>query len=84
MTTPPRAGVSAPGSAGHAVDDDHDEHERGRTSFMSLHGLLDAVTEDPALTQALKAAGDGHLLAADLVGPPAARPFTVAALARET
>ncbi|MEU6110958.1 transcription-repair coupling factor [Streptomyces albidoflavus] len=51
---------------------------------MSLHGLLDAVTEDPALTQALKAAGDGHLLTADLVGPPAARPFTVAALARET
>ncbi|MBA0049404.1 transcription-repair coupling factor [Streptomyces sp. AJS327] len=50
---------------------------------MSLTGLLDAVVEDPALTEAVSAAAsDGtrrpHL---DLVGPRAARPFAVAALA---
>ncbi|MFF2846666.1 transcription-repair coupling factor [Streptomyces sp. NPDC058001] len=50
---------------------------------MSLHGLLDAVREDPALTEAVRAAQDGNRMHVDLVGPPAARPFTVAALARE-
>ncbi|KIF78809.1 transcription-repair coupling factor [Streptomyces sp. 150FB] len=50
---------------------------------MSLHGLLDAVTKDPALAEAVKAAADGHRMHVDLVGPPAARPFAVAALARE-
>ncbi|WP_030892410.1 transcription-repair coupling factor [Streptomyces sp. NRRL F-5053] len=49
---------------------------------MSLHGLLDAVTQDPALAEAVKAAADGNRHHVDLVGPSAARPFTVAALAR--
>ncbi|MFI5757498.1 transcription-repair coupling factor [Streptomyces sp. NPDC051569] len=51
---------------------------------MSLHGLLDAVVRDPALAEAVKAAADGHRTHVDLVGPPAARPFAVAALARES
>ncbi|MEU9846181.1 transcription-repair coupling factor [Streptomyces sp. NPDC047985] len=51
---------------------------------MSLHGLLDVVVRDPALSEAVKAADDGHRMHIDLVGPPAARPFAVAALARET
>lgn len=51
--------------------------------FMSLHGLLDAVVRDPALAEAVKAATDGHRPYLDLVGPAAARPFAVAALARE-
>ncbi|MEZ0091248.1 transcription-repair coupling factor [Streptacidiphilus sp. EB129] len=49
---------------------------------MSLTGLLDVVAADPALIEAARSAlaGDrGHL---DLVGPPAARPFVVAVLAR--
>lgn len=50
---------------------------------MSLHGLLDVVVTDPALSEAVKAASDGHRAHVDLVGPPAARPFAVAALARE-
>ncbi|MEV7421333.1 transcription-repair coupling factor [Streptomyces sp. NPDC091212] len=50
---------------------------------MSLHGLLDAVTQDPALAEAVKAASDGHRTHVDLVGPAAARPFAIAALARE-
>ncbi|MER5884674.1 transcription-repair coupling factor [Streptomyces sp. NPDC001941] len=50
---------------------------------MSLHGLLDAVVSDPALTEAVKAAADGHRMHVDLVGPPAARPFALAALARD-
>ncbi|MFJ9798484.1 transcription-repair coupling factor [Streptomyces sp. NPDC101145] len=50
---------------------------------MSLHGLLDAVVKDPALAEAVKAAADGHRAHVDLVGPPAARPFAVAALARD-
>ncbi|MFD1832649.1 transcription-repair coupling factor [Streptomyces desertarenae] len=49
---------------------------------MSLTGLLDAVVTDPALTEAVRAAADGNRHEVDLVGPPAARPFTVAALAR--
>ncbi|MGX1883229.1 transcription-repair coupling factor [Streptomyces sp. NPDC055287] len=51
---------------------------------MSLHGLLDAVVRDPALAEAVKTATDGNRMHIDLVGPPAARPFAVAALARET
>ncbi|MFE7706106.1 transcription-repair coupling factor [Streptomyces sp. NPDC057486] len=50
---------------------------------MSLHGLLDVVVRDPALAEAVKAATDGHRMHVDLVGPAAARPFAVAALARE-
>ncbi|MFF4158448.1 transcription-repair coupling factor [Streptomyces sp. NPDC001678] len=50
---------------------------------MSLHGLLDAVVNDPALAEAVKAAGDGNRPHVDLVGPPAARPFAIAALARD-
>ncbi|MFI6050943.1 transcription-repair coupling factor [Streptomyces violascens] len=50
---------------------------------MSLHGLLDAVVRDPALAEAVRAATDGHQTHVDLVGPPAARPFAVAGLARE-
>ncbi|MEV7088365.1 transcription-repair coupling factor [Streptomyces sp. NPDC093085] len=50
---------------------------------MSLHGLLDAVIKDPALAEAVKAAAGGHRSHVDLVGPAAARPFAVAALARE-
>ncbi|MFJ6383420.1 transcription-repair coupling factor [Kitasatospora sp. NPDC092039] len=54
---------------------------------MSLTGLLDVVARDAALAEAIEAAtapgaaagGRRHL---DLVGPPAARPFAVAALAR--
>ncbi|MBZ4014605.1 transcription-repair coupling factor [Streptomyces purpurogeneiscleroticus] len=50
---------------------------------MSLTGLLDAVVRDPALAEAVEAATDGHRRHVDLVGPPAARPFAVAALARD-
>ncbi|MEH6374676.1 transcription-repair coupling factor [Streptomyces sp. KLMMK] len=50
---------------------------------MSLHGLLDAVVNDPALAEAVKAAADGNRPHVDLVGPPAARPFSIAALARD-
>ncbi|MGK5731836.1 transcription-repair coupling factor [Streptomyces sp. URMC 124] len=50
---------------------------------MSLHGLLDAVVNDPALAEAVKAAADGNRPHVDLVGPPAARPFAIAALARD-
>ncbi|MGW7353056.1 transcription-repair coupling factor [Streptomyces sp. NPDC054784] len=49
---------------------------------MSLHGLLDAVVRDPALEEAVKAATAGHRPHLDLVGPPAARPFVISALAR--
>ncbi len=51
---------------------------------MSLHGLLDAVVKDTALAEAVTAATDGNRTHVDLVGPPAARPFAVAALARDT
>ncbi|MGM7445581.1 hypothetical protein, partial [Streptomyces tunisiensis] len=50
---------------------------------MSLHGLLDAVVKDTALAEAVTAAADGNRKHVDLVGPPAARPFAVAALARD-
>ncbi|KOX19176.1 MULTISPECIES: transcription-repair coupling factor [unclassified Streptomyces] len=51
---------------------------------MSLHGLLDAVVKDAALTEAVKAAADGNRPHVDLVGPAAARPFALAALARDS
>ncbi|MFD9303255.1 transcription-repair coupling factor [Streptomyces sp. NPDC060048] len=51
---------------------------------MSLHGLLDAVTRDPALAEAVTAAGDGNRMHVDLVGPAAARPLAIAALATRT
>jgi transcription-repair coupling factor (superfamily II helicase) len=51
---------------------------------MSLHGLLDAVVKDTALAEAIPAAADGNRMHVDLVGPPAARAFAIAALARET
>ncbi|GAA5612740.1 transcription-repair coupling factor [Streptomyces platensis] len=50
---------------------------------MSLTGLLDVVAKDPALAEAVQAATDGHRPQVDLVGPPAARPFAIAALARQ-
>ncbi|MEU4891149.1 transcription-repair coupling factor [Streptomyces sp. NPDC044780] len=49
---------------------------------MSLTGLLDAVVRDPALAEAVRGAADGNRHHVDLVGPPAARPFAIAALAR--
>jgi transcription-repair coupling factor (superfamily II helicase) len=49
---------------------------------VSLTGLLDVVVTDPALAEAVQAAADGNRPHLDLVGPPAARPFAVAALAR--
>ncbi|WP_330458275.1 transcription-repair coupling factor [Streptomyces sp. NBC_00820] len=51
---------------------------------MSLHGLLDAVVEDAALAEAITAATDGNRMHVDLVGPPAARPLAIAALARDS
>ncbi|MFF4170923.1 transcription-repair coupling factor [Streptomyces sp. NPDC001744] len=50
---------------------------------MSLHGLLDVVVKDAALAEAVKAAADGNRPHVDLIGPAAARPFAVAALARD-
>ncbi|MFD4376462.1 transcription-repair coupling factor [Streptomyces sp. NPDC058486] len=51
---------------------------------MSLHGLLDLVVKDTALAEAVAAASDGKRPYVDLVGPAAARPFAVAALARDS
>ncbi|MBB1257276.1 transcription-repair coupling factor [Streptomyces alkaliterrae] len=50
---------------------------------MRLTGLLDAVIGDPALGEAVRAAADGRRDHVDVVGPAAARPLTVAALARD-
>ncbi|WP_062216452.1 transcription-repair coupling factor [Streptomyces sp. NBRC 109706] len=49
---------------------------------MTLHGLLDAVIQEPAFAEVLTSVGDAGHPAVDLVGPPAARPLAVAALAR--
>ncbi|MCX4747103.1 transcription-repair coupling factor [Kitasatospora sp. NBC_01287] len=49
---------------------------------MSLIGLLDVVARDAALAEAIEAAAGGHRPHLDLIGPPAARPFVIAALAR--
>ncbi|AEW94477.1 MULTISPECIES: transcription-repair coupling factor [Streptomycetaceae] len=48
---------------------------------MSLSGLLDVVIEDPALAEAAEAARGGNRSRLDLVGPPGAQPFALAALA---
>ncbi len=48
---------------------------------MSLNGLLDVVIKDSALGEAVGAAEDGNRAWLDLVGPPGARPFVLAALA---
>ncbi|MEU4094582.1 transcription-repair coupling factor [Streptomyces sp. NPDC026673] len=48
---------------------------------MSLNGLLDVVVNDPALAEAVRGAADGNRPHVDLVGPPAARPLALAALA---
>jgi transcription-repair coupling factor (superfamily II helicase) len=48
---------------------------------MSLNGLVDVVVEDPALAEAVAAATSGARPLVDLVGPPAARPLAIAALA---
>lgn len=48
---------------------------------MSLTGLLDVVVTDPALAEAVEAAASGGRTHLDLVGPPALRPFVIAALA---
>ncbi|WP_214415898.1 transcription-repair coupling factor [Sphaerisporangium fuscum] len=45
---------------------------------MSLSGLLDLVVAEPHLAEALERAGED----VNLIGPPALRPFAVAALAR--
>jgi transcription-repair coupling factor (superfamily II helicase) len=48
---------------------------------MSLNGLVDAAVADSALAEAVQAAASGARPAVDLVGPPAARPLAIAALA---
>jgi transcription-repair coupling factor (superfamily II helicase) len=48
---------------------------------MSLNGLVDVVVEDAALAEAVQAAASGARPVVDLVGPPAARPTAIAALA---
>ncbi|MEV1204436.1 transcription-repair coupling factor [Microbispora rosea] len=49
---------------------------------MSLSGLLDLVSAEPTLAAALDAAGHAAHPGAELLAPPALRPFTVAALSR--
>ncbi|GAB3159625.1 transcription-repair coupling factor [Microbispora hainanensis] len=49
---------------------------------MSLSGLLDLVSAEPKLAAALDAAGQTAQPGAELVAPPALRPFAVAALSR--
>src|SRR4051794_21386576 len=48
---------------------------------MTLAGLLDAATADPALTHALGSVGTPTL---DLSAPPGLRPFVIASLAQRT
>ncbi|NJP46243.1 transcription-repair coupling factor [Actinacidiphila epipremni] len=48
---------------------------------MSLNGLVDAAVADSALAEAVQAAVSGARPHVDLVGPPAARPLAIAALA---
>jgi transcription-repair coupling factor (superfamily II helicase) len=50
---------------------------------MSLTGLLDILTADPAVSSALDAARAGNVQTLDLTAPPGLRPFLVAALAAE-
>jgi transcription-repair coupling factor (superfamily II helicase) len=48
---------------------------------MSLNGLVAAAIADSALAEAVRAASSGARPQVDLVGPPAARPLAIAALA---
>ena len=48
---------------------------------MSLSGLLRVITDDPQLRRALEEADLPVSPGADLIAPPALRPFLVAALA---
>ncbi|MBB4937613.1 transcription-repair coupling factor (superfamily II helicase) [Streptosporangium album] len=50
---------------------------------MSLSGLLDLVVAEPKLASALEDLRGGDSSDVSLIAPPALRPFTVAALARE-
>ncbi|MFJ2028800.1 transcription-repair coupling factor [Streptosporangium sp. NPDC087985] len=50
---------------------------------MSLSGLLDLVVAEPKLAAALEDVRGGDFSDVSLIAPPALRPFTVAALARE-
>ncbi|WP_271219961.1 transcription-repair coupling factor [Streptosporangium carneum] len=50
---------------------------------MSLSGLLDLVVGEPKLASALRDVRGGDLSDVSLIAPPALRPFTVAALARD-
>ncbi|WP_406319870.1 transcription-repair coupling factor [Streptosporangium sp. NBC_01639] len=50
---------------------------------MSLSGLLDLVVAEPKLASALEDVRGGDSSDVSLIAPPALRPFTVAALARE-
>ena len=52
--------------------------------LMSLNGLVDVVVEDAALAEAVEAAASGARPHVDIVGPPAARPLAIAALAART
>ncbi|MEV7007122.1 transcription-repair coupling factor [Streptosporangium sp. NPDC051022] len=50
---------------------------------MSLSGLLDLVAGEPKLASVLRDVREGDLSDVSLIAPPALRPFTVAALARD-
>ncbi|MEV4189577.1 hypothetical protein AB0J28_49905, partial [Streptosporangium canum] len=50
---------------------------------MSLSGLLDLVAGEPKLASVLEDVRGGDSSDVSLIAPPALRPFTVAALARE-
>ncbi|MEV8636007.1 transcription-repair coupling factor [Streptosporangium sp. NPDC051023] len=50
---------------------------------MSLSGLLDLVAGEPKLASVLRDVRGGDLSDVSLISPPALRPFTVAALARD-
>ncbi|GAA4234575.1 transcription-repair coupling factor [Streptosporangium album] len=52
-------------------------------NLMSLSGLLDLVVAEPKLASALEDLRGGDSSDVSLIAPPALRPFTVAALARE-
>jgi transcription-repair coupling factor (superfamily II helicase) len=51
---------------------------------MSLPGLLPVISDDPQLKAALEEAGSPASPGADLIAPPALRPFLAAALAGHT
>src|SRR5690606_13271725 len=82
--TPGPQRASGPSCCARAHAPAHPAPPGRKAPRMSLHGLLDAVVKDTALAEAITAATDGNRMHVDLVGPPAARPFTIAALARDT